>query len=373
MAKRIILAVAGSGKTYHICHGINPNERNLILAYTHENIHNIKRELCNAFGKIPNLTVVKTFDAFVYQSIILPYEPTIKYFFKQPRFASKGITTMDPPKKVLKNEKNGYYANSKYIKKERLEHYITNHSQYYCQTLSELTCYVKTDRGSLIRMAAERLNLFYDHIYVDEFQDFRECDFKLLNELAKFVKDILLVGDYFQHSVSATNNSGKPFKNGKKEVGYDQFINELKINGYEVDLSTLNTSRRCSKEVCDFIRTKLSVNISSEGINQGSVMWVDEGAKEILENNRILKLVYNKAESYDFRAMNWTYSKGDTFDGVCVILTKNLEHIDDPDFVPKNLSTETVNRLYVAMTRSKSDLYLMKDSVFKKIKKKYCK
>ena len=42
MAKRVILAVAGAGKTYHICHEIDPTKKNLILAYTHENIHNIQ-------------------------------------------------------------------------------------------------------------------------------------------------------------------------------------------------------------------------------------------------------------------------------------------------------------------------------------------
>ena len=45
MAKRVILAVAGAGKTYHICHTIDPTKRNLILAFTHENIFNIQKEL----------------------------------------------------------------------------------------------------------------------------------------------------------------------------------------------------------------------------------------------------------------------------------------------------------------------------------------
>ena len=53
MAKRIILAVAGAGKTYHICHAIDPKKRNLILAFTHENVANIQRELIGAFGAEP--------------------------------------------------------------------------------------------------------------------------------------------------------------------------------------------------------------------------------------------------------------------------------------------------------------------------------
>ena len=71
MDKRVILAVAGAGKTYHICHTIDPRKRNLILAYTNENIHNIQKELCDAHGMIPELTTVMTFDSFVYRDMIL--------------------------------------------------------------------------------------------------------------------------------------------------------------------------------------------------------------------------------------------------------------------------------------------------------------
>ena len=55
MAKKVILAVAGAGKTYHICHNFDENKRNLILAFTHENINNINRELFDAHGRIPKI------------------------------------------------------------------------------------------------------------------------------------------------------------------------------------------------------------------------------------------------------------------------------------------------------------------------------
>ena len=41
MDKRVILAVAGSGKTYTICSEIDISKRNLIIAYTNQNIKNI--------------------------------------------------------------------------------------------------------------------------------------------------------------------------------------------------------------------------------------------------------------------------------------------------------------------------------------------
>lgn len=66
--------------------------------------------------------------------------------------------------------------------------------------------------------------MFYDQLMIDEFQDFREYDYDLITALSQYVNNILLVGDYYQHSVSAINNSGKPFKKNSKIVGYDEFI-----------------------------------------------------------------------------------------------------------------------------------------------------
>ena len=89
MAKRVILAVAGAGKTYHICHEIDPTKRNLILAFTHENIYNIQKELCDAHGCVPELTTVSTFDSFVYHQLVLPYEPSIAEHFGCPKFVCR--------------------------------------------------------------------------------------------------------------------------------------------------------------------------------------------------------------------------------------------------------------------------------------------
>ena len=56
MGKKVMLAVAGAGKTYHICHAIDKEKRNLILAYTHENIDNIEK-IANFFAGQNNVKV----------------------------------------------------------------------------------------------------------------------------------------------------------------------------------------------------------------------------------------------------------------------------------------------------------------------------
>lgn len=373
MAKRVILAVAGAGKTYHICHELHPDKKNLILAYTHENIHNIKRELISAHGYLPELTNVMTFDSFVYRYLILPYEPSIMNHFNCSGIESMGITTLDPPRRQIETRPGRQIANPRYVTKDKIGHYMTHQKQYYCSTLSELALQIKKGRCSLIKRAAESINMFYDQLMIDEFQDFREYDYDLITALSKYVNNILLVGDYYQHSVSATNNSGKPFKKGSKIVGYDEFIAELQNAGFIIDTQTLSKSRRCSSDVCSYVQNKLGINIEAHGLNPGSVIWIDHKAAQIIEDPSILKLVYNEAFKYTFRAINWSYSKGDTVDNACVILTDRFEAMDSDKFSVEKVAPSTINKLYVAMTRSRGNLYLMKASTFKKLEKSYLK
>lgn len=317
------------------------------------------------------MTTVSTFDSFVYHNLILPYEPSIVEYFDHPTFVSYGICTIDPPPKVIKNAKGNMVSNAKYFPKDRFEHYITKRRQYYCATLSELALQVKQKRESLIKRAAARLNLFYDSVLIDEFQDFREYDFDLITALAKLLNNVILVGDYYQHSVSAKNNSGKPFKKKSGDVGYDEFIADLQNAGFKVDTTTLNKSRRCSADVCAYVSKKLGISIASHGENIGSIIWADDRAVEILENRQIVKLVFKEAANYTFEALNWSYSKGDTVDAACVILTDKFDRLDDEEYSIKGIPLSTINKLYVAMTRSRGDLYLIKASTFKKLKVSY--
>lgn len=371
MAKKVILAVAGAGKTYHICHMIDPAKKNLILAYTHENIRNIQKELCDAHGCVPELTTVMTFHAFVYHHMILPYEPTIKEHFGLSGFTSKGICMSDPPQPRIPDASGQMVYNPKYRKKEYITHYVTKQGQYYCDRISELAMYVKNGKESIIRRAAKRVNMFYDSVLIDEFQDFREYDYEVIMALAKLLNDVVLVGDYYQHSVSARNNTGKPFKNTKGEVCYDDFVASIKKAKFIVDTAALAKSRRCSVDVCTYVSRKLGINITSNGDHSGSVIWVEDNAEAVLNDDRIIKLVFQEASSYSFPALNWSYSKGDTVDSACVILTDGLDNLDSNMFNAKKIKTSTLNKLYVAMTRSRGDLYLMKASTFKSIKDKY--
>jgi len=52
MDKRIILAVAGSGKTTHIVNSLSTNKRSLIITYTISNLENLSKKIyCTHFQK----------------------------------------------------------------------------------------------------------------------------------------------------------------------------------------------------------------------------------------------------------------------------------------------------------------------------------
>jgi hypothetical protein len=368
MAKQVILAVAGAGKTYTICSNVNPKNKNLILAFTHENIHNINSELIKRFGKVPELTNVMTYDAFLYRYILCPFEPTILKYFDKTDFVKKGITTKSPPDRTL-IIKGKRVPNRAYKKKEEFEHYESN-GRYYCDTLAELILYVKEDKNKLITKVAKYINMFYEQVCIDEFQDFREYDFDFIVSLAQKLDNVLLVGDYYQHSVSGDNNSGKPF--GKMDV--HTFVEYLEKSKLYVDTTTLSRTRRCPKAVCEFVEEKLEIEFGCDNDHVGDIYWLNEGnVYEILDDDAVVKLVWNNAKKYSFNAVNWSYSKGDTYNAICIVLTDKVADIQNDDFDVNTLTEITKNKLYVAITRTKENLYFVKKDVFDKVKGKYLK
>ena len=375
MDKTVILAVAGAGKTYHICHNIDTNKRNLILAYTNRNINNIEREL-NDVKKKSKYTKVLTFHKFLYNFFIRPFEISIGEFFGE-EIKSKGLILDEAIKPI---DSNGNY-NKNYKRKKMLGHYMIN-NRYYSSNLPELILYLK-DKSDVFERAMKNINNYFDYLYIDEFQDFREENYKLVEEIIKKCNNITLVGDYYQHSVNGKTKSGVPFEkkkfnitNRKYEtvsISYSEFKSNLINIGLNIDEETLKKSRRCSKEVCNFVREHLDINFESVEINSGNVKIVDnisEG-KDILENNEIKKLVYNAPYKWNFNCDSWSYCKGDTFKNVCVILTSNLEKLIDDKFDISSVSSKTINMLYVALTRTKGNLHIISNQLFKEINEDY--
>mgnify|MGYP004466663615 CR=1 FL=1 len=137
MGKRVILAVAGSGKTYHICRQLDPTKKNLILAFTHANIYNIMAEITKRFGEIPAKTSIRTFHSFVHQFLLKPYEFTIFDTYGVEYIDTHGVSLKQPPQ--LSKKCNGYRKrNPYYYPVSDIRHFITANDQYYCDLMTDL-------------------------------------------------------------------------------------------------------------------------------------------------------------------------------------------------------------------------------------------
>ena len=75
MDRRIILAVAGSGKTTFLINKLNLDKRFLIITYTENNVAHIRSGIINRFGYMPtNINVLSFFQFLIH----VCYRPFLK-------------------------------------------------------------------------------------------------------------------------------------------------------------------------------------------------------------------------------------------------------------------------------------------------------
>lgn len=361
-----MLAAAGSGKTYYIANVLNPNQKNLVITYTKQNVANLKREITKVHGRVPKDTQVLTFSSFVFRWLLKPFEPVLEIGSSTVIITTGVEVNKEPELQSIKGK-----PNYKYFKQDDYRHYIYN-QKYYPSRMSSLVLAQSREVKKIIK---ERLYKFCDQIYFDELQDFMGKDFDLLS---MFIKDknvkVFAVGDFHQHSVSKSNyTASKPFVKNKIYISKDEY--KLLFKGkVDIDESTLIKSRRVPEEICTFINNKLGIPIQSSSVVKGNyeLLESDLNIIKVLEDSSIVKLFFNNSRKYNcLPTINWGYSKGDTYQKSCIILTKKFESLFEEDFLWAHLTPAQINPLYVAMTRATEELYFIKEKDFKRLKEKY--
>lgn len=359
MATKIIQAVAGAGKTYYITHKLENNQRCLYLTYTNGNVKNLKRELALS-EKSPEQYLVSTFSKFIINWFIHPFFNVL-----QPRFSSfKGFTPIKP------------VSDSRlpsYVKKEHPGHYINSYGNFYLSRISELINYQPKE---LLEKMFKRISCFVDNIIIDEYQDFTGNDFNLIKKLTKQKYfTVLLVGDIFQADVvNSLSNGKRDLKVAKYNLNesVDEFLK--KIFGSKkiiVDTTSLNKSRRISKDCADFVTSKLGILIHSQEISKGRLHIVQDNneLKKLLDGPKRLKiLIYNASVKHitnGHEYITWTYSKGDTYNNVLVVSTGSTDFLLSDKLPKKVLKNETRNKFYVALTRACGELYIVNSQIWK--------
>lgn len=342
MDKKLILAVAGAGKTTEIINNINKDDKTLIITYTENNYNILKNNIIEKFKGIPDNIKIYTYFTFLYRFCFLPLKKGLKV---------KGLDFNSNSNRFLKSNNINYYYNS-FSKK--MYH---NRLAKIC-----LDCF-----GEEI---INRIEKYFNYIYIDEIQDFASHDFNLLLNIIKSNSNFLLVGDFYQHTFDTSRDGNV---NSNLYNNYNSYINKFKTadEKLKIDMVSFLKSKRCSKQVCEFITEHLKIKIESYNNNDSEIKEVDDESKifNIINDDSIVKLFYQNSKKYNIKNINnWGNSKGNTYIDTCVVLNKSSykkykEHKLD------ELPSSTKNKLYVALSRARNNVYLINEKYLDKYKK----
>lgn len=343
MDKQVVFAVAGSGKTSSIIDSVEEDSRYLIVTYTDNNTRHLRNRIIQKLGKIPEGVRVYSYFTFLYSFC---YRPLCGY-----EVNTKGINFNYPLPK-----------NAQRSLKSTREHYIDKNERLFASRIAKLLI-----EFNVVPEVIERIETFFDLVCIDEVQDFAANDFNFICSLANANVKMLLVGDFYQHTFD-TSRDGNTQKN--LHACFSKYCKKLSSAGFSIDLESLSRSYRCSPCVCSFVENELAIEIQSHRNDQVEVRLIDDSQEieNIYLNDSIVKLFYQKSNSYYGYTENWGNTKGlDHFQDVCVVLNPTTFKAFESGQLAQ-LPQTTKNKLYVACTRAKGNLYFVSEKYLNKYK-----
>ncbi|MBH3431293.1 DNA helicase UvrD [Pseudomonas citronellolis] len=342
MGKEVMFAVAGSGKTSTIIGRLSLEQRALIVTYTDNNHRHLQQSIIRKFGHVPPNITVLTYFVFLYRFC---YRPLLEL-----QLDTRGLNFRLPP------------AYTQMIPRQNMEYYEDGQGNLFHNRLAKLL-----QIKDVVPRVIARIERFYDQFFVDEVQDFAGHDFDLLLALIPVRTDILLVGDFYQHTFDTSRDGNT---NSTLHNDIHRYEQRFARAGVTVDKQTLSRSWRCDATVCDFIRGHLQIDIHSHRNEATGIIPVGSQAEAnaLHADPNIVKLFYKEHYKYGCHSYNWGGSKGmDHFQDVCVILSaQNWKLYQQGSFA--GLAAQTRNKLYVACSRARGNLYLAHDKYFKSFK-----
>ncbi len=332
MDKKVIFAVAGSGKTTYIINNLSLQKRSLIITYTDNNYYNLFNKIIKKFnGKWPSNVVLMTYFSFLYKFCFKP--------FLSDRVNAKGLIFENNPNKFLTQNNPSYYmTTNRYLYSNRLAFLLEN--------------------MGIIQDVQRRLERYFDEFVIDEVQDIAGRDFNLIEHLMSSNINMLFVGDFNQHLYDSSRDGNK---NCSLFDDIKKYEKRYLDKEFTIDYTTLQKSYRCSEEICKFVRNNLGINMYSHNSNSSSIELITEKSEinKILSNKKIIKLHYQNSAKFGAGHKNWGDTKGeDHYHDVCVMLNKKTAKYFTTNKLIE-LPKITKNKLYVAITRARGNVYFI--------------
>lgn len=346
MKTKIYLAKAGTGKSYYATHCLTEfNQKNVyFLTYTNQNKQVLFKNLRSSKLNF-NYKKVSNWFTFLMENFIFPFQSYIR---------KKYTITLE---KIDWDSEGG--------KKEAS--FSNNKGILYGYKIAALIL-----NSRIYIPAIKRLVKYFNYIVIDEFQDITGDDLRLLQILIRGTVNntltLILFGDLCQANVEKTSFSSLYTKitDIENEVA---FVYHLYggINFVEVDNTLLQKSRRITSKNAEFIREKMDIMIYSDQNKKCVSPYLVK--KEEISNifNKVEKiLIWNKSIlaklsniEWKNKAINWGVSKGETYNGSIAVVLPASVYKAYKNNSYKDLKPVTFNKFYVAITRSKSQVYFV--------------
>lgn len=339
MDKKVIFAVAGSGKTTYIIDSLTQDKRSLIVTYTVGNYNNLCSKISAKFSGVwPENIWVMSYFTFLYRFC---YKPFLSDIVK-----ARGILYERNPNNWLRQCERSYY--------------VTPTGYIYSNRLAMLL-----EKTGVMEELKLRLEKYFDEFIIDEIQDIAGRDFSFLEQLMTANMNMLFVGDFYQHTYD-TSRDGNANKNLFENI--DSYEARFTSKGFFFDKESLVKSWRCSPSICGFITENLGIDIYSNQSaaadgESSDIIFISDRAQidAILSDTNIAKLHYQNSSRYGLGHRNWGDTKGeDQYHDICVMLNKNTASKYAAGKL-RELPPLTRNKLYVAITRAHGKVYLINE------------
>jgi len=340
--KNVVFAVAGSGKTTRLVTELDEMRRFLLVTYTEANHDNLRAKVIERFGYMPNNISIYTYFRFLHSFCYRPFLRSEK--------GTHGITFSAPkkfPVYPLTDDRR----------------YISPGRRLYANRLAKFI-----EQSGLIGAVVARIEKYFDVFFVDEVQDFGGHDFNFILALSAAQVNVSFVGDFHQHTFDTSRDGNV---NANLHGDYSAYKKRFEKVRLKVDTESLKRSRRCSKTVCDFITTKIGIDIQAHDERTSVVRFEDDPAAVtvLYQDPKTVKLFYKEHQKYGCFSQNWGASKGvDSYDDVCIALSpSNVKAWNAGSF--RDINPETRNKLYVACSRARGNLTFVPESLLKGYKR----
>ena len=341
IASKCVIAGAGTGKTTYLLELALKAPRNdnvLYLTYTNAAAVHFRDVIKAIYGGVPQNITVMTWFSFLLIHGVRPFP------YPLPGFRAHGIKFVEgrvPPKRGVTRGKPEYYLANK-------------QNDLYSSRLADLACRCDEQvKGEVVK----RISDIFQLILVDEAQDLSSYDYDFVSKLMKTSSSVVLVGDPRQRTYT-TSQEGVY----QKQTIFE-YLTEQEL--CEIDSASLTVCYRCKSDVVDLSNElfpdlpALLANSDETNVHIAILQRQDaENQSDDFKNAMHLCWKDGSIPINVNRSMTMGSAKGSEFDDVVVWLTKPMtKWFDDRQ---AELKPEARSKLYVAITRARNNLWLVK-------------